>query len=62
MKRTIEIILSVDATEKVSNAEINEQVGIVKMNIQDHFRLNPIDDILTNPNVKITLIDIEEKY
>lgn len=62
MKRVIEIILSVDATERVSNADINEQVDIVKRNVQDHFRLNPIEDVLTNPNVKITLIDIEEKY
>lgn len=62
MKRVIEVVLSVDASSKVSNADINEQVDIVRRNIIDHFRLNPIEDVLTNPNVKIILIDIEEKY
>lgn len=62
MKRVIEVVLSVNASSKVSNADINEQVDIVRRNIIDHFRLNPIEDVLTNPNVKIILIDIEEKY
>ena len=65
MKRVIEVVLIAEArskvNSKVSNADINEQVDIVRRNIIDHFRLNPIEDILTNPNVKITLIDVEER-